>query len=54
MLRRNKAKRMLIKEIKRSFNYTYNDAEKYADYLKSKAIKEYSEMFAKELLKKYK
>ena len=52
MLRRNQAKKMLIKEIKKSFNYTYDDAEKYADYLKSKAIKEYSEMFAKELLKK--
>lgn len=45
MLRRNKAKRMLIEEIRRTFNYTYDDAEKYADYLKSKAFKEYTEAF---------
>ena len=33
--------KMLTDEIKRTFNYKYEDAEKYAEYLRNLALVEY-------------
>lgn len=38
--------KMLINEIRKTFGYKYDDAEKYAQYLKSLAMKEYQNAFA--------
>lgn len=36
---------MLINEIERTFNYEFDDAERYAEYLKFSALQEYKNAF---------